>query len=112
MRCGFWLASDALDSTSAYGVRGLVWSCGRPVPVLVEFVEWSKTQSEVGVCPRSLLWPVGTEQYIRRVVAGLESVSHTLRLSTHQVDAPRKRSMEPSDRSERVWTSLRVPAHS
>jgi hypothetical protein len=112
VRYGFWLASDALDSISAYEVRGLVWTFGRPVPVIVEFAEWSKAQSEVGVCPRSLLWPAGTEQYIRRVMAALESVSHTLRSSTHQVDSSSERSIEPADRSKRVWTSLRVPAHS
>jgi hypothetical protein len=112
VRCGFWLASEALDSISAYEVRGLVWTCGRPVPVIVEFAEWSKAQSEVGVCPRSLLWPVGTEHYIRGVMAALESVSHTLRPSTHQVDASCERAMEPADHSKRVWTSLRVPAHS
>ena len=111
MRCGFWLTSDALDSISAYEVRGLVWACGRPVPVFVEFVEWSKTQSEVGVCPRSLSWPVGTQPYVRGVTAALESVSHTLHSNTY-VDAPCERSMEPVDRPERVWTSLRVPAHS
>lgn len=109
---GFWLASDAADSTAAYKVRGLVWTCGRPVQIILEFAGWSKTQSELGVCPRSLLWPVGTERYIRRVMAALECMSHTLRSCTHQVGAPREPAMEPNDRSERVWTPLWVPAHS
>lgn len=112
---GFWLASDtsdACDSAIAYEVRGLVWTCGRPVPFILEFAEWSRTQSEVGVCPRSLLWPVGTRHYMRRVLAALESMRHTLCVSTHEVDAPCDPATEHADRSERVWTPLPVPVHS
>jgi hypothetical protein len=109
---GFWLAPGASDSPAAYEVRGLMWTCGRPVPLILEFTEWSKTQSEVGVCPRSLLWPVGTAQYIRRVMAALESLTQTLCSSTVQVDTPYERATEPADRAERIWASLPVPAGS
>lgn len=50
---GFWLASDAAGSTLAYEVRGVVWTSGRPVPLILEFSGWSKTESEVGICPLS-----------------------------------------------------------
>lgn len=109
---GFWLAADAADSVAAYEVRGLVWTCGRPVQVILEFAGWSKTESEVGVCPHSLLWPVGSELYVGRVVAALESVSRALRSSAYQTAAPSERAVHQVDRSERVRNPLQVPAHS
>jgi hypothetical protein len=109
---GFWLASGSTGSAHAYEVDGVVWTSGRPVPLILEFSGWSKTQSEVGICPRSLLWPVGTERYIRRVMAVLENVSHSVYLSTLQVEAPYEPVREPAARPERIWRSLPVPAHS
>ena len=109
---GFWLASDATGSAHAYDVRGVVWTSGRPVPLILEFSQWSATQSEVGICPRSLLWPVGSDRYVRRVMAVLENVSHTLYRSMLQVDAPSESATEPAVRPERVWRSFPVPAHS
>ncbi len=89
---GFWLDSETLDSAVALKVlRGLVWTYGRPVPVILEFAEWSRTQSELGVSPRGLSWPVGTERYVRRVLLALESMSEALRLSTQPVDVLRQR---------------------
>ena len=50
MSKGFWLDSEPSDSAAAPKVHGFVWTYGRPVPVTLEFTEWSKTQSELGVC--------------------------------------------------------------
>jgi hypothetical protein len=91
---GFWLDSNAVagsaDSVQLYDVRGVVWTSGRPVPVILEFSVWSETQSEVGVSPRCLSWPVGTDRYVRRVDASLEIISQTLCRSTRQVEIPRE----------------------
>jgi hypothetical protein len=79
---GFWLASDALEGDPetglAYEVRGVVWVCGRPVPLILEFVQWSKSQCEVGICPTCLSWPVGTDRYVRQVRAAIEHTSQML----------------------------------
>jgi hypothetical protein len=87
-----WLASDAVvgspDWTWVYKARGLVWIGARPVLLSLEFSKWSETQSEVGVCPRSLSWPVGTDRYRRRVLAALEVISQALCSSTQQVHLP------------------------
>ncbi len=108
---GCWLASDAVRLRQAYEVRGVLWTCGRPVPIILEFEGWSKTQSEVGISPRTLTWPVGTDRYIGRVMAVLESVSHTLYSSTLVVDAPYERAEEPA--LGRVWRrSFPVPVPS
>jgi hypothetical protein len=73
---GFWLASNAqagnATSWPAYEVRGLMWLSGRPLPLILEFSGWSSSQSEVGVCPGGLSWPVGTPRYVRRVQRALE----------------------------------------
>ena len=91
---GFWLDSNAVvgnsDTLRLYDVRGVLWTSGRPVPVILEFFGWSETQSEVGVGPRCLSWPVGTDRYVRRVEASLEIISETLCWSTRQVEVPRE----------------------
>ena len=97
---GFWLDSEILDSATALKVHGVVWTCGRPVPVILEFSEWSKTQSELGVCPRSLAWPVGTVRYVRRVLVALESMSEALCSSTHTVDVPCQRAPKSANYRE------------
>ncbi len=111
---GFWLASAATDSAVAYEVRGLIWSCGRPVPVILEFAEWSTTQSEVGVSPRSLTWPVGTGAYFRRVTAALESIGRSLYAATERADVRadvrRERQTVPAARLERIAPQLHVSA--
>ena len=108
---GCWLASDPACSCQAYEVRGVIWTCGRPVPIILEFAGWSRTQSEVGISPRTLTWPVGTDRYMGRVMAALESVSRTLYSSTPVVETPYERAAEPA--LERVWRrSFPVPVPS
>lgn len=107
---GFWLASAATDSAVAYEVRGLAWTCGRPVPVILEFAEWSATQSEVGVSPRSLLWPVGTGAYFRRVTAALENIGRSLYAATDRGDVPRECQTVAATRLERIRPQLQVTA--
>ena len=97
---GFWLDSEILDSAASLKVHGLVWTYGRPVRVILEFAVWSKTQSELGVCPRSLVWPVGTVRYVRRVLVALESMSEALCSSTHTLDVPCHRASEPANYRE------------
>ena len=94
---GFWLSSDAVvrreEHVEQFEVRGVLWTCGRPVPVILEFSPWSKTQSEVGVTPRTLAWPVGAERYQRRVETMLEVVDQTLFAIAYQ-SAPSVVSLE------------------
>jgi hypothetical protein len=107
---GFWLASNArariVAPHTAYEVRGVMWIGGRPVPLILEFAGWSKTQSELGMCPGSLSWPVGTDRYVRRVRAALEDMSQALSSSTPQVVAAQPE--RATDRSF-VVTELRHP---
>ena len=107
---GFWLSPDAADSADAYEVRGLMWTWGRPVRVTLEFAGWSRTQSEVGVGPRSPGWPVGSAQYVRRVTTALEGLSRALCPSTGRVDASSGRATESAERRGRMRPHLTVPA--
>ena len=107
---GFWLDSELSDSAAAPKVHGFVWTYGRPVPVTLEFTEWSKTQSELGVCPRSLTWPVGTVRYVNRVLLALENMSEELCSSTHTVKVRCQREPKPADYRESL-TPRPVPAH-
>jgi hypothetical protein len=90
----FWLDSNAVvesaDRLQRYGARGVLWSGGRPVPVNLEFSIWSETRSEVGVGPRCLSWPVGTDRYVRLVRASLEIISQAVSWSTRRLVAPRE----------------------
>jgi hypothetical protein len=106
---GFWLDSEILDSFAALKVHGFVWTYGRPVPVILEFAAWSKTQSELGVCPRSIAWPVGTVRYVRRVLVALETMSDALCSSTHTLDVPCQRAPQPANHRESV-APLPAPA--
>jgi len=99
---GFWLDSEILESAAACKLHGLVWTYGRPVPVILEFAAWSKAQSELGVCPRSLAWPVGTVGYVRRVVAALETMSNALSSSARTLDVPCQRVQEPANYRARL----------
>ncbi len=89
---GLWLASDAVvgspEWSLVYEVRGVVWVGARPIPLSLEFSKWSGTKSEVGVCPRCLSWPVGTDRYMRRVQTALEVVTQALSSSARQVNMP------------------------
>ena len=90
-----WLASSDLfcseDGNRLYEVRGVVWAGARPVPLNLEFAKWSGTQSVVGVSPRGLSWPVGTDRYVRRVMAVLEVIVQNLNSSTRQIEVRRNR---------------------
>ncbi len=108
----FWLASETRDLAEAYVVRGVVWIYGRPVPLIIEFTPWSETQSEVGVCPRALTWPVGTERYVRRVMVALDSVDRGLCSCRHDVGVQSESAPAPVGRPERIWPHLPVPAPS
>lgn len=99
---GFWLDPEILESAAACKLRGLVWIYGRPVPVILEFAAWSKAQSELGVCPRSLAWPVGTVGYVRRVLAALETMSNALCSSARTLDVPCQRAPEPANYRARL----------
>jgi hypothetical protein len=87
---GLWLASDSVagsaEGSRVYAVRGVAWVGPRPVPLSLEFTKWSETKSEIGVCPRFLSWPVGTDRYMRRVQTALEVISDALCASMHQID--------------------------
>ncbi len=89
---GLWLAADPVagsaEGSRVYAVRGVAWVGPRPVPLSLEFTKWSDTRSEVGVCPRSLSWPVGTDRYMRRVHTALEVISDALCASTRRVNVP------------------------
>jgi hypothetical protein len=85
VRKGFWLDPETRDSASTLKMHGVVWAYGRPVPVILEFTAWSKTKSEVGVCPRTLAWPVGTAGYVRVVLLALGSMSEALCAWAHAV---------------------------
>jgi hypothetical protein len=89
---GLWLAADPVagstEGSRVYKVRGVAWVGPRPVPLSLEFSKWSETRSEVGVCPRCLSWPVGTDRYVRRVQTALEVISDALCASTRQVNGP------------------------
>jgi hypothetical protein len=108
---GCWLSSEARVSSAEYEVDGLVWSCGRPVSFILEFAGWSKTQSEVGVSPRSLSWPVGTVPYVRRVRAALESIGVALSSSPSEVEAVPEGATDAAVSLAGAWPGLLVPAH-
>lgn len=87
---GLWLVSDPVaggaEGSRVYAVRGVAWVGPRPVPLSLEFTKWSETRSEVGICPRRLSWPVGTDGYMRRIQTALEVISDALCASTRQVN--------------------------
>jgi hypothetical protein len=112
---GFWLASTCVlgcaDENLVYRAQGLAWVGARPVPLGLEFSKWSETESEVGVVPRGLSWPVGTDRYVHRVLAGLEVISQALCPSTRQVsllsDPTAPSELRVVDRGSRVPASER-----
>jgi hypothetical protein len=85
---GFWLGEQTPDLAAAYAARGLVWTDGRPVPVILECTQWSESESELGVYPRTLGWPVGTARYARRVLAALDDISEALYSSRRKAMIP------------------------
>jgi hypothetical protein len=109
---GFWLASETHDLAAEYVVRGVVWIYGRPVPVIMEFTPWSETRSEVGVSPRTLAWPVGTERYVRRVLVALDSVDQGLCSCIHDIGLQSELATARIGRPERVWRHRPAPAPS
>ena len=67
----FWLSTESVarstEFVEQYEVRGVLWTCGRPIPVILDFSQYSTTQSEIGITPCAMSWPVGTECYGHRV---------------------------------------------
>jgi hypothetical protein len=109
---GFWLASDAehggVDPLMLYEVPGVVWINGRPVLVKLEFSMWSDTLSEIGVRPKGISWPVGTDRYERRVEAAFDVVSASLSLSTRHDSLWKPAPVPVSQVREPVVTRLAV----
>ena len=72
-----------------YEVRGTLWDCGRPVPMVLELSQWSDTESEIGLSPRCLSWPVGSERYQRHVKSLLEGLALELTSGAQVLETPR-----------------------
>lgn len=109
---GFWLASEGGHASTnplrLYEVPGVVWMDGRPVQVELEFSMWSATLSEMGVRPKGISWPVGTERYERRVTAALDVVNASLCQSTHHDDLWTRAPVPVSKVTQRVRARLAV----
>jgi hypothetical protein len=91
-----------------YQVPGVVWINGRPVRLKLEFSMWSDTLSEIGVRPKGISWPVGTDRYERRVAAVLDAIDGALFPSTNHHNLWKRAPVPVSKVTEPVVTRLAV----
>jgi hypothetical protein len=67
-----------LSAIQLFQRRGTLWIGFWPVRVHLECTAWSETESELGLRPSNLKWPVRTERYARAGVAILQEIGEAL----------------------------------
>jgi hypothetical protein len=87
-----WLAAEAeppsLDPLQLSKRRGILWIGPWPIKVLLECTIWSETESELGLRPRHLRWPVGGTSYFHAATAVLHEVAQCLMTGDRATETP------------------------
>ncbi len=77
-----WLANEPTDLREEpfpiAELSGLLWISPWPLKVTVEWAPWSDDETEVGLRPNRLAWPVGTDRYWRATRAALAELAASL----------------------------------
>lgn len=87
-----WLAAEpelpSLDPLQLSQRKGILWIGPWPIKVMLECTIWSVTESELGLRPHNLQWPVGGTMYFRAATVALKEVVQCLMASDHAAESP------------------------